>query len=572
MVDVEAVRSVAEFVILGIALFGNLLMWFEADWATGASNSVPKPDSLFGLFVACLILCIGGTKVCPPTYKVTIRTIGLFFFMNFVEASICATRQYFTPNQNSQVTGEQYRTMRTGALLAMMAYFVLFVERLVVPIGKTIQEAVVPREIKSVRGVAFMVAGFFFFVAQGVTWGIKDVCSPANHPEGVLRLNVSPLLITLFLWLGVIFNDTELLDIALFKCIMGLNEYRTIFNHAKPFTQDNYKHLWRAQMSFGFMACLIVVFVQLVHSVRFSRSAAEREATIGSRIKSVRMAFVAFLWCVGVAGAACVYSRSPKKGDTANFKDAEYAWVATFAGFVIPTWCVIAWFARCQGAAVMAFLFANFTIAHFCSNLYGSTLSGYKRGGAILCVIASFFPPLLVLSEHVGVPENVEVYFEGDNKVPMVLTMLLGFSSVLWWDATTNAYLTTFAGSVLLFFGASTGSNSMFKVVLFLLLGAVTGPSMWPLSNSFSASVPITYSTLVFWCVVGYIAFHFPGLKFDCFHEHEDYEALAAASSPLTKKGAGEEDAEYKPVGSEERLKEDEVVKAPATDVPQDNI
>uniref|UniRef100_A0A7S1LCJ2 Uncharacterized protein n=1 Tax=Neobodo designis TaxID=312471 RepID=A0A7S1LCJ2_NEODS len=177
----------------------------------------------------------------------------------------------------------------------------------------------------------------------------------------------------------------------------------------------------------------------------------------------------------------------------------------------------------------------------------GQGTTGYLRGGAILAMMTSFFMPLITLSEKVEIAEDVEVYFQGDNKTPMWLCMLLGACGVLFWDDSTLQYHILWTPTLLLgfflFCAASTGDVNLYKLVGYNLLHLLTMPFMWPPDRTnFNPSAPTIAFVIVAWAAAAYVNFAYPGAPFDAFHEAEHVEMIEAQTAFIDGKSGADTD------------------------------
>jgi hypothetical protein len=545
-------RHYVELCLLGLSLAGNTFLWFVANLATGIS-----PD-FFGLFISSFVLVLAATPAIPDQYKVTARTLSFFFLWNFEERALCSAKFVFNEGNDAKslygLNDDQIRLLRCGMFFVLFATFAIFVERMIIPPTKALSESISLRTVKSVRGLAFLVAAVMLVISQCVTWGIKDQCS-RTAPQNInaVSFNVSALVIAALLVVGVALGDREFLDLGVFFSVMSFDTFRTIFNTqaGTTYTQDSYPDLWRAQIAFGFIAIAIVTLAQVQHSIREGRSDVDKEGGVIERIKSPRFGLLCFLTLLAFAGAICVYVRVPPPDQErrAYFTEAVAAWWATFGGFVVPLLCLIAWLTSSTGVALIASIMSLHVLASFAMGLDAAapyTATGYLRAGMILHMLVCFAMPLLVLGKRVALADNPEVYFEGSNKTPMSICLLLVACALLWWDftpasgsinlrapyinfpsATRSLWPITLFIAVLFFFAASLGDSSMYKLVQYVLLALLTAPGLWPVSHDqFDATPTSVLFIVVGWSAVAFVVFIFPGVPFDCFHGVDAYEMV----------------------------------------------
>lgn len=530
------VRFYLELALLFIGAMGNVFLWFQADWQK-------KSWAYMGVMVSNIVLVAAATPTIPERYKKTARTLSIFFLLNFQEHAICSARTFFdSDHKNANVTDDQYRLVRCGAFFALFAGYAIFFESVVLP-QSTASTLLNVESLKSVRGLMFLVAALFLCISQFITWGIKDNCDTQKVPSGV-NLNATPLTMALILVMGVVFGDRELIDLGVFLCMTAFNKFQTIFQtDGAQYQQAHIKSIWRAQMAFGFMALIIVMLGQLQHSARFARIP---DVAIASRIKSLRFGALVFLTLLGIAGSACIWARVPAKGrEQATSFEADLAWWGGFGGWFVPILCLIGYVIGCSGFGIIGAFIGITALTVFANALDGSQATGYLRGGAVLTIIVSFFSPVVALTEKVEFAENPEVYFEGTNKTPMWLCMLLGACAVLWWDDTSFGrifWAATGQFAVFFFAAASTGDVNLYKLVSLSLFAMQTVPQMWPIAHHVFTSTPASIAfVIVGWACAAYVVFAFPGAPFDAFHGAEHVEMIEAQTAFIEKKGDADE-------------------------------
>jgi hypothetical protein len=376
--------STVALALNALCYLGQQLVWFQGD-QTG--NAVQL--SFFGLLVANVLLT--ASFAFAGRYTAGLRATGVFFLLLNLESAVCAVVPMSASDKWNQ---NRKDSAYAGAVMVLIAVLASFVAALTN--GFSGPAAGAGSRIASLRGLCFLLAAIFLFIASAVQWSWTQQCQATNRPSAYPVTNGVLVIVAAVFVLAVLYGDSDTQNLSVFLAaayllLGGFADPIFDTNNVQWGEQKNFEQKWKAAKGLSFIGAVLLLLSVWVTGKRGSRNAA-----------ALPMDVVAF--SIAFAGAVCVFAtRTWSSMFTGQQYHADYA--VAYA-IVVTLLNLLQGLAGLDDGQFIATYFAAAALADFDKGSTGA-VSGYHRGGLQLCqsgvllsVFVKAFPAGKPLSEY----------------------------------------------------------------------------------------------------------------------------------------------------------------------------
>lgn len=397
--------GVIALALTSLALIGQQLVWFEGD-QTGAQ--LPY----FGLLVATVLLTLSVAAKGPRSDL--LRATGTFFLLMNLEWAVCL----LPPTSGSALWNtERKNAAYAGGVLVLIATLASFVAAFTN--GFAAPAAGAGSRIASIRGLAFLLATVFLLIASAVQWSWTQQCQATSRPSQAAYPTTNGVLIIVgFVFLtAVLYGDNGTQNLSVFLAatyLLHLGYADPVFdttNVAWP-GQSNFESKWKAAKGLSFIGTVLLLLSVLVTGKRGAPTPA-----------ALPFDFIAF--AIALAGAICVFVRSPTGSTGTSFRAYHVDYSAAFA-IVITVVNLLQGVAGLEAGQYITTFFAAAVLNDYDNGSVGTT--GYFRGGLQLCQIGVL---LSVLLKAFPVSKPLTEYIDAENKVATAFGLVWGLIAMV---------------------------------------------------------------------------------------------------------------------------------------------
>jgi len=396
--------GVVALALTSLALLGQQLVWFEGD-----QTSAQLP--FFGLLVATVLLTVsiafGGAA------SGLLRATGTFFLLINLEAAVCLV----PPVSSSALWNtDRKNAAYAGGVIVLISVLSSFVAAFTNGFGAPAAGA--GSRIASIRGIAFLLATIFLLIASAVQWSWTQQCNPTSRPSGAYPTTNGVLIIVGFVFLtAVLYGDNNTQNLSVFLAatyLLHLGYADPVFDTANVTWpgQSNFQSKWEAAKGLSFIGAVLLLLSVLATGKRGAPTPC-----------ALPFDFIAF--AIALAGAVCVFVRSPTGSTGTNFRAYHVDYSAAFA-IVITVVNLLQGALGLDAGQYISTFFAAAVLYDYDNGSVGTT--GYFRGGLQLCQIGVL---LSVFLKAFPVSQPLTSYLNTENKIATGFGLVWGLIAMV---------------------------------------------------------------------------------------------------------------------------------------------